>query len=135
MQITTRKIGSQPWWIILLLIPMLVSCVSPVVFWEVALSVGAELAYSQIGQFIEQVIDNLVEKAFNDESPGYVIEDPNNPLQGTYSTKMRFTTIDRGQRRSFEVTKPRMFRDSESSPWQLAPDIKELVAQILKGGY
>jgi hypothetical protein len=134
MQVLNQRRSLQRWWIIFLFIPMLVSCAVPVALWEVALQIGANLAYTATGQFIEQVVDNLVEKLFHGNSPGYVIPDPGNSLQGTYSTKMRFTTIDpAGQRRGFEINKPRMVRDSESSIWQLAPDLRGLVNQILEG--
>jgi hypothetical protein len=131
----TAKRRSQPWWVILLLMPMMMACAFPVVVWEVALYLGATLAYTGTGQFIEQVVDNLVDRIFHESSAGYVIQDRGNPLEGTYSGKMKFATESpEGQRRTYELNKPRMYRDSETSIWRLAPDMRDLVNQVLKGG-
>ena len=135
MQLTEKRRRVQPWWMIFLLIPMLVSCAVPIVIWEVVLYLGANLIYTGTGQFIEQVVDNLVDKLFHADSPGYVMPDPENLLQGTYSKKMKFTAINpAGQRKSFEINQPRMVKDSVSSTWRLAPDLRGLVDQILEGG-
>lgn len=136
MQMTAKR-RSQPWWMILLLTPILVSCIAvPVAFWEVSLYVGASIVGTATGQFVEQVVDNLVERTFDKSSPGYVIPDPENPLHGTYSKKMKFTITDlAGKSKSFEINKPRMYRNSETSKkWELAPGVKESVAQKLEGG-
>jgi len=135
MQVTIKKKSAQPWWVIILIIPMLVSCAVPVVIWQVALYVGAGLMYTAAGQVIEKVVDNLVEQLFHSDSPGYVIIDPTNPLQGNYSKEMKFATTDRGETKKYELPRPRMVRDSKYSvDWQLAPDLKALVNQVLKGG-
>ena len=135
MQLTEKRKRVQPLWVVVLLIPMLVSCAVPIVIWEVVLYLGANLIYTGTGQFIEQVVDNLVDQMFHADSPGYVIPDRDDPLQGTYSKKMKFTTTNPGgQRKSFEINQPRMVKNSTSSTWTLAPDLRGLVDQILEAG-
>ena len=120
---------------IALCIPLLVSCAPIVIFWEVTLLVGSALAYTGGGQFIEQVVDELVYKLFHGDSPGYVVPDPYNSLNGTYTTKMKLVTKDpSGQTRAYTLDKPRMIRESEDSAWELAPDLKDITTQILQGG-
>ena len=58
MQNTANKKG-QPWWLILLIIPMLVSC-NPLV--NVTLFFGETLIASETGQIIEIIIDTLVKE-------------------------------------------------------------------------
>lgn len=138
MQTTTKRNPLQRWLVFLLCIPMLISCaagpIAPFV-WEVALTIGASLTYTGAGQFIEQAIDEVLYKLFHNDSPGYTVPDPYNPLNGTYSTKMKLTTRDAGGNiRYYAIDRPRMVRESESSAWELAPDLKSLTEQVLKGG-
>jgi hypothetical protein len=101
----------------------------------VALIIGVSLTYTGAGQFIEQAVDEVLYKLFHSDSPGYVVPDPYNPLNGTYSTKMKLTTRDvAGNLRYYTLDRPRMVRESESSPWELAPDLKSFTEQVLKGG-
>jgi len=137
MQATTKKKRSQRWWAILLCIPMLISCAAPIApfIWEVALIIGANLTYTGAGQFLEQAVDEVIYKIFHNDSPGYIVPDPYNRHNGTYSTRMKLTTKDAsGNFRFYILDRPRMVRESESSAWELAPDLKSLTEQVLKGG-
>lgn len=137
MQATTKKNRSQPWWAMLLCIPLLVSCAGPITpfLWELAIYIGAELTYTAAGQFLEQAIDEVIYKISQNDSPGYVVPDPYNPLNGTYSARMKLTAKDAaGYSRFYTIDRPRMVRESESSAWELAPDLKSFTEQVLKGG-
>lgn len=133
MIIQSQNKSSKRWWVILLFIPIFISSCAPIL-WEVALYVGATILYEQGSSTIEQVIDHLVANLFDsEEQPGYVIADRNNLLQGTYSKTMKFASRSSGQLKEYKINKPRMVRSSTGSPWILAPDLQQIVEQVLKG--
>jgi hypothetical protein len=126
--------SSKRWWIIFLFMPMLVSCwgIVPVLY-EVILYVGGYVISTGGGIAIEKVVDQLVYNLFHrDERPGYIIVTPNNPLEGKYSQKMKFSSESSGKYKEYTIKQPRMFRKSINSPWKLAPDLQEIVEQVLK---
>jgi hypothetical protein len=122
MQNTANKKG-QPWWLILLIIPMLVSC-NPI--FKVALFIGDTLIASATGEIIEIIIDTLVKEIFDKFPPGHVITDEGNLLQGYYSKDMTFKSID-----YLVLHQPRMCRDSETSKWELAPNEQKKVLCVI----
>jgi hypothetical protein len=124
MQNTANKKG-QPWWLILLIIPMLVSC-NPL--FKVALFIGDTLIASETGEIIEIIIDTLVKEIFDKFSPGHVITDEGNLLQGYYSKDMTFKSID-----YLVLHQPRMYRTSETSRWYLTPDEQKKVSCVING--
>ncbi|MEM9888650.1 MAG: hypothetical protein AAF849_22325 [Bacteroidota bacterium] len=147
---TTTKRKSQPWWVIFLIIPILVSCTSPIA-WSVSAYIGKILIKTYAGPVIELAVDTVITEieniiqiwenshppdspnTENDNSPGHVIEDKNNPLCGTYSTKMKFAFNDStGELTVVELDKPRMCRDSKTSRWKLDPKLRESLKQIQK---
>ena len=122
MQNTANKKG-QPWWLILLIIPMLVSC-NPLV--KVTLFIGETLIASETGQIIEIIIDTLVKELFDKFFPGHVIPDKGNLLQGYYSKDMTFKGIN-----SLVLHQPRMCRDSETSEWYLTPNERKKISCVI----
>ncbi len=124
MKTQSRK--STRWWIIFLFIPLLVSCqVVPALVWQLTIIVGEAIAYTAVGYTIEQAIDQWLH-----HDVGYTIPDSNNPLYGTYSTTMKLENKE--TRKTYTVSHPRMYRVSLDSEWELAPDLKELVEQVLR---
>jgi hypothetical protein len=125
--------SSKRWWVIFLFIPIFISgCPIAPIVWEVALYVGGAILYQNGTYALEQVIDNLVANLFNSkEQFGYVITSRNNSLEGTYSTTMKFSSNSSGQLRDYKIDKPRMVRESTDSPWVLAPDLQQIVEQVL----
>jgi hypothetical protein len=57
---------------------------------------------------------------------GHVIPDKENALQGTYSKDIRFKGIH-----SLVLHQPRMYRDSETSKWYLAPDERKKISCVI----
>ncbi len=108
---------------VLVIIPLLLSC-SPLtgVFYEVSVYIGGKLTDTAVGQTIEIVLDKIT-KYFQDN----VIIDPDNLNKGTWSGNMDFQSDGASCKQIYTLKKPRMYRESIDSPWQVAPDFRKKV--------
>ena len=130
MQATIKRKGWKHRLMILLFIPMLVSCASPSaspissLIWKVAAFIGRELITTTTGQVIEQLVDKaLGNKFFADTvSPPKtedVIPDQNDLLHGYYSKPFKWElTTPSGEKKSCSIQKPKVIRPSKSSGWE-----------------
>lgn len=122
-------------------IPLLSSCqaFSNNFFKEVALYIGKTLINTVTGNAIEKILDDLLGKVSAKSSssiPGYVIPNSSNSLEGRYSTTLKLIgekiTDGNKPKEKIELTidTPVMVRrDKQSSEWELAPDLKQVVKQ------
>lgn len=131
---TTTKRKSQPWWVIFLIIPILVSCNSPIL-WNVAVYVGDVLINKYAGPTIEKVIDTLLKKIF----PGTgtipemrVIPDPDNPLHAHSSKTIKFDITDprTQEHRVIELNPATFDWHPEASKWELDSKSKRILEKL-----
>ena len=130
MQNTANK-KAQPWWLILLIIPMLVSCGGPTqIWWELEVFIGKNFATTVVGQVIEKIIDEVVGILIkrHPDLDCRVIPDEGNLLQGTNSCD---ATVKIPNVSSVVLHQPRMYRDSETSKWYLAPDERKKISCVI----
>ena len=83
---------------------------------------------------VRKELRSLIAVATAVKATDYIIPDPENPLRGTYTNVLTFTTKnpETNEKRTYTIDRPKFIRKSqESSLWELDPDVKELVLQIL----
>lgn len=98
---------------------------------EILIKVGVNLAKTQLMNLVEEKIDEWTsnKRSASNLSNG-VLVDPNDNLKGTYQADAEFTVDDEKNNRlaKFKVEKPQVVRDTPTSPWKLAPSVKQKVA-------
>lgn len=123
-----QRQSSQPWWIIFLLIPLIVSCsaVTPQL-WKISIYVGEHLIQTAAGKIIEVVLDKIIVLVLNRDDLGEIIVDKDNPLKGYNTAQLKFVNTTPNCKVEWKSEKkPRMVRDSiESTKWRLEPNARK----------
>lgn len=89
---------------------------------NILLKIGEFFVKTELGQLVLQIGDAIIRFGIQILKakilcPGHMITDPNDPLQGTFTGCFQFDF--NGE--TCDIYRPRMFRFSINSPWELAP--------------
>lgn len=110
----------------------------PLLLWQIAAYVGEILIWSGGGYVIEAVVDSILQSGGSNSNSKqvlpFVITDSDDPLRGTWSTSMEFERNNPLPVKTFIVVQPKMVRDSQTSKWELDPEVKRSLAKAFEEG-
>lgn len=126
------------WWVIILFIPLLVSCSSftPVAkeLWKISLRVGDFLIKNRIGQVIERSLERAIDKImqeFFERRVCDIIPLRNNPLEGISTCEMEFINGENGK--ICKIKNLKVYRESENSnEWHESTSMRRIIDEQLR---